>query len=156
VTEDRIAALEASLRSVTDQVGKLIDQVQQKGFVPAFRCGHSGLYLPADTAKEWGRKYGIGLGSDPVSPVLNTDYDTAPPDITPDIRRIDQIMHPVYVCRAQLDFVMVPSAKAFKANAAVLDSEDETMEERARIIRAKQLVNPQGRLKVMQAAWERH
>lgn len=153
MSEERIAALEANLRSVTDQVGRLMDAVAKTGFVPAFVCGHSGLYFPGDYLREYGRLYGVGLGPDPVSEVLDTDYETAPPDITPDVRRIEQIMHPLRASRAQLDFLLV-APDEYAARRAVLDVEDEGMEERARIVRAKQLANPRGRLRVMQAKWE--
>jgi len=144
--------LEAALKATTDQTGGLMDLVTQKGFVPAFVCNHSGLYLPGDYVKEWGRKYGIGLGPDPVSEVLDTDYDTAPPAITPDIRRIEQIMHPVGPCFAQVDRQMVhPSV--FKSTAAIMERDDKHMEARVAIVRPKQLSNKRGRLRVLQAAW---
>lgn len=145
--------LESSLKKVTDRTGGIIDQMNKKGFVPAFRCGHSRLYLPGDYLNGWGTLYGIGLGPDPVSEVLDSDYEAAPPDITPDIRRIEQIMHPLRSSMAQVDFLLVDPAE-FKDQAAILDYEDEGMEERARIVRAKQLINPRGRLRVMQAKWE--
>lgn len=145
--------LEGNLRSVTDQVGKLMDIVLKKGFVPAFQCAHSGLYLPGDYIKQWGRTYGIGLGHSPVSEVLDSDYDTAPPEITPIIKRIEQIMHPVGPSFAQVDFVLVDPA-TFQGSAAILECNDCEMEKRAAIVRARQLVNPRGRLRTMQAAWE--
>lgn len=154
MSEERIAELERNLRSVTDQVGRLVDIVQQKGFVPVFRCGHSRLFLPADFLNGWGTLYGIGLGPDPVSDILDTDYTTAPPDITPDIQTIDQIMHPVYHCRAQLDFMLV-APEEYAGKKAVLETEDRKLHKRARIVRAKQLANPAGRLRVMQAKWEK-
>lgn len=147
-----IQAIEDALLATTDQVGKLMDIVLQKGFVPAFVCNHSGLYLPGDYVKEWGRKYGIGYGPNPVSEVLDSDYNADLPAITPDIRRIEQIMHPVGPSLAQVDRVMVhPST--FISASAVMDHEDETMERRAAIIREKQLVNPKGRLNLLRAAW---
>jgi len=145
--------MEANLRTVTDQVGRLMDQVQQKGFVPAFRCGHSQLLFPADYLKMWGHIYGIGLGPQPVSEVLDTDYDTAPPDITPEVKRIEQIMHPLRASSAQMDFVMV-APNVYADSLAVLEREDRDIELRAGIIRKRQLVNPRGRLRVMQAKWE--
>lgn len=147
----RLVDLEQSLKAVTDQVGKLMDRVLQKGFKPLFRCGHSGLFLPADYLKEWGRKYGIGLGVDPVSEVLDSDYDTAPPAIDPRIRSLDQIMHPLVTSRAQVDFVMV--APDEEAQLAVIAEDDPYYERRAAIVRPKQLKNPRGRLRTMAAAW---
>jgi len=147
-----IQAIEDALLATTDQVDRLMDLVTQKGFIPAFICNHSGLYLPGDFIKEWGRKYGIGLGPNPVSEVLDSDYHTALPDITPDIRRIEQIMHPVGPSMAQVDRVMIHPT-AFMAGAAILDMEDQTMERRAVILREKQLANPKGRLNLLRAAW---
>lgn len=144
--------IEAALKATTDATGGLMDTVQQKGFVPAFVCNHSGLYLPGDYVKEWGRAYGIGLGPDPVSEVLDSDYDTAPPAITPDIRRIEQIMHPVGPSMSQVDRVMVhPSV--FKSTAAIMARDDREMQKRAGIVRERQLINKRGRLRTMQAAW---
>ena len=148
--EEQIATLEANLRSVTDQVGRLMDQISGKGLEPVFRCSHSGLFLPADYVKEWGRKYGIGLGHSPVSEVLDSDYDTDPPELTNRTRRIEQVMHPVGPCMAQMDFLLVMPGQSF----AVLDLEDPAMETRAIIVREKQLKNPKSRLPLMRAALE--
>lgn len=145
--------VETNLRAVTDKVGLLMDKVLQKGFVPAFVCNHSGLLLPGDYVKQWGRKYGIGQGPSPVSEVLDSDYDTDAPDITPQIRSIEQIMHPVGPCFAQVDLLLV-DPQEFSAKAAVLAMDDEQMYTRARIVRARQLVNPRGRLRTMQTKWE--
>lgn len=144
--------IEAALKATTDKVGGLMDMVLQKDYVPAFVCNHSGLLLPGDYVKEWGRLYGIGYGPDPVSEVLDSDYDTDPPAITPAIRRIEQIMHPVGVCFAQVDRTMVhPSV--FMTSKAIMEHEDMEMEARASIVREKQLKNIRGRLRTMQAAW---
>lgn len=149
-----IEELETQLRTVTDQVGRLMDQANQKGYVPAFRCGHSGLYYPGDYLKEWGRRYGIGLGPTPVSECLDSEYEVDPPAITPAIRRIEQIMHPLRVSMAQMDFHMV-APETLAGAAAVLADADPYMERRVEIVRARQLQNPAGRLHVMQAAWAR-
>lgn len=37
-----------------------------------YKCSHSGLLLPPDYVREWGKKYGHGLGAKPVSECLNT------------------------------------------------------------------------------------
>lgn len=144
--------MEAELYSVTDQVGKLMDLVMQKGFIPAFRCGHSGLWLPGDYVKEWGRKYGIGLGPTPVSEVLDSLYEIAPPAITPDIRRIEQVMHPVQVSMAQVDFDMVAPVDV-QAASAIMECEDPAMEKRAAIVYQRQLMNPNSRVPLMRSSW---
>jgi len=146
-----IQAIEDALLATTDQVGKLMDIVLQKGFVPAFICNHSGLFLPGDYVKQWGRLYGIGLGSQPVSEVLDSDYETDLPAITPDIRSLDQIMHPVGPCVAQVDRVMVHPSQL--SNLAVMEKEDPQMNRRAKILFEKQLANPKGRLNLVRAAW---
>lgn len=153
MTEERIALIEGNLLAVTDQVGRLMDLVLQKGFVPVFVCNHSGLYLPGDYVKQWGRKYGIGLGPSPVSEVLDSDYDTDPPEITRSTRSIEQIMHPVGPSFAQVDMLLV-SPDQVSGNLAVTEAIDPDMVQRARIIRAKQLANPRGRLRVMQTKWD--
>jgi hypothetical protein len=145
--------IEQDLRAVTDQVGRLMDRISQKGFVPAFLCGHSRLYLPGDYVSRWGSLYGIGLGPSPVSEVLDTEYEIPPPEITSATRRIDQIMHPVRSSMAQVDFLLV-DPQAFEANKAIIAADDEDMEARAPILRARQLANPRGRLRVMQLKWE--
>lgn len=153
--EGRIAALESNLLSVTDQIGGLMDRVLRKGFMPAFRCGHSGLLLPADYIKDWGRKYGTGLGPSPVSEVLDSDYDQ-PPAIPEgnSFRRVDQIMHPVGPCMSQVDFDLF-DPKEYSDLLAILDAEDPGMYERVKVVRARQMVNPRGRLKLFIAKAER-
>jgi len=120
---------------------------------PAYRCTHSGLLLPGDYVKEWGRKYGIGQGPSPVSEVLDTDYDTPPPALTNDVQRIEQIMHPVGPSFAQVDFTMVlPSAVTGK-ELAILASADKGMHERAKILLTRQLANRRSKLRALHAAF---
>jgi len=122
--------------------------------VMVFRCGESGLFYPADYAKEWGRKYGIGLGPHVCSEALQSDYHSDLPAITPAIRRIEQIMHPVRNCCGQMDWDLVEARDA-ETGAAVLAQGDEDMTMRAPILRAKQMANPLGRIKLLQAQWAR-
>jgi len=145
--------IEAMLLAVTNNTGKLMDIVSGKGMVPAFQCGHSGLLLPGDYVKEWGRLYGIGLGPHPVSEVLDTDYSIPPAPITPDIRRIEQIMHPVGVCFAQVDLMLV-TPEELVTKAAITDLEDRGMHERIKIIHEKQMVNPKSQLRVHLSGWK--
>lgn len=145
--------IEAMLKAVTDKTGSLMDRVAGKGMIPAFQCGHSGLLLPGDYVKEWGRKYGIGLGPHPVSEVLDSDYDVPPAPITPDIRRLEQIMHPVGVSFAQVDLMLV-TPEEMTARAAIVDRDDPGMYERVKIIREKQLVNPRGQLRAHITGWK--
>lgn len=101
----------------------------------AFRCSRTGVLFPGDYVEEWGKRYGIGLGSVPVSEALTNRYDI-PVASSRDER---QTMHPVGVCRAQVDLVDVPEEE-FTANAAVLAIEDISMERRAPIMRGRQLL----------------
>ena len=101
----------------------------------AFRCARTGVMYPADFVEEWGRKYGIGLGPEPVSEALTNQYHI---DIASgnDTRKT---MHPVGVCRAQVDLVDVPEAE-FEANKAILAIDDADMTQRGALMREKQLI----------------
>jgi len=145
-----------NVKSLTDRM-TMVDEVFKqlrvgREMVLAFQCGHSGLYLPGDYVKNWGRPYGVGLGPHPVSEVLDTDYYTNPPAITPEIESFDQIMHPVGTSFAQVDYMLVERA-AFEENSAVLVKDDAHMRIRARIVRQKQLANPRSKLRILQMAW---
>jgi len=142
VNQEQEEALLANVKSLTDSMS-LVDAIiraeklgQPK--VMVFRCGHSGLFFPGDFLRGWGSLYGIGLGYSPVSEVLDSDYQTPPPAISPAIRNIDQIMHGLCVCNAQVDAVLVPEAEYF-SNRAVLAIDDAQMDERVKIILPKQL-----------------
>lgn len=150
--------LEADIRAVTDS-NKAIDQVLKQArlgleMVVVFQCGHSGLYFPSDYVKEWGRSYGIGQGPDPVSEVLDSDYHTAPPAITPEIQSFDQIMHPVGNCCAQMDLDLV-AKEVFEANQAIAAKDDPRMKRRCEIVREKQLLNPKSRIRLLAMEWQR-
>lgn len=145
--------LEASLKAVTDNTGRLMDRAAGKGMLPAFRCGHSGLLYPPDYAKEWGRLYGIGLGPDVCSEALDSDYDTAPPEVDSSIKRITQIMHGMRVTKAQMDLVSV-TPEEYSARTTVLDQEDPDYDKRAPILLEKQL-KKSGTLQALYAEWER-
>ena len=153
MSKEQIAELESQLKSVTDNVGKLMDMVLQKGYKPAFICSHSGLLLPGDYVKGWGRDYGIGLGPDPVSEVFDSDYDTPPPKMDNTIDSLDQIMHPVGPSFAQVDFLMVDPSRLVSANLAILDKDDKRMKRRCEIVLARQLVNPKSKIRALRAAF---
>jgi len=145
-----------NVKSLTDHM-TMVDEVFKqlkvgRKMVLAFQCGHSGLYLPGDFVKNWGRGYGIGLGPHPVSEVLDTDYHTAPPAITPETESLDQIMHPVGTSFAQVDYMLIDEA-VFKSDAAVLVRDDPHMRKRASIVRNKQMQNPRSKLPNMAALW---
>lgn len=117
-----------------------------------FLCNHSGLYYPSDYVREYGRLYGIGLGPDPVSEALNSEYEIDPPEITPQTRRIEQIMHPIGNVKVQVDLHLVEAGE-YSKGLAVLAKDDPFMERRAAIVYQKQLVNTKGRLHLVRAAW---
>jgi len=149
VTEEQEIRLLQDVKSVTDHM-KMVDEVFKQArlginMVMVFQCGHSGLYYPGDFVREWGRLYGIGLGPHPVSECLNSDYYTNPPRITEDLRSIEQIMHPMEVTCAQVDYDLVDEG-AFKSNRLVLAKDDPRCFERAMILRKNQLANPLGQL----------
>ena len=102
----------------------------------AFRCSRTNLLFPEDYVEEWGRIYGIGLGPIPISEALVNDYH----------RRVvedgDEPMHPVSVCRAQVDLVDVSDAE-FDERAAILAIDDPKMNLRAPIMRKRQILKSQ-------------
>jgi len=140
------------LATVTDKFGGFMDR-WKAGLVMAFRCSASGLFYPADYIKGWGTLYGIGLGPHVCSESLQSDYTTPPAEITNLTRSIHQIMHPLESSSAQMDHVMISPAE-LKAGKPVLVSDDPFYDLRAPILRARQLVNPKGRIKVLQAKFE--
>lgn len=99
----------------------------------AFRCSRTGMMFPADYVENWGSKYGIGLGSTPVSEALVNDYHRGP------VGESESGMHPLSVSRAQVDLVEVKEEE-FIENQAILDIDDPSMKKRAPLMRAKQLI----------------
>ena len=140
------------LATVTDKFGGFMDK-WKAGLVMAFRCSASGLFYPADYLKGYGSIYGIGLGPVACSESLQSDYTTPPAEITNLTRSISQIMHPLESSRAQLDHVMISPAEMKRATP-VLVVDDPFYDLRAPILRAKQLKNPAGRIKVLQSKFE--
>lgn len=151
--------LESEVRAVTDS-NREIDRVIKAAKLGApvkvaFRCSHSGLFFPSDYAKEWGRKYGIGLGSQVVSESLDSDYSTQPqgPN-TIRVRNVLQLMHPVQTSQAQVDFVVVPEAEADE-KSLIPAHEDADMGRRVAILFAKQMNNPASQLRYLVAEYNR-
>lgn len=120
-----------------------------------FRCSHSGLLLPPDYAKEWGRKYGVGLGPNVVSECVDTHYWRDPPHWSQrGIRSVEQIMHPVCPTYAQVDLIDHPAEKWEDIPAdqkMILRSEPDSARRRAAVLLQKQLQNSQ-QLRMMHAA----
>ncbi len=156
MTEQKEMELLANVKSITDHL-TIVDEILKanrmgRNMVMAFQCGESGLYYPANYIKDWGKKFGIGLGPHPVSESLQSEYDVAPPAITPETLDLAQIMHPIRSSCAQMDLDLV-DASVFASESAVLVAEDPNMRKRAPILYAKQVANPRGRLGAMRAAW---
>jgi hypothetical protein len=101
----------------------------------AFRCSRTGVLFPADYIEEWGKKYGHGLGSIPVSEALTNDYRCKTVPGRPGSRE----MHVLAVSRAQVDLVDVTDEE-YQARAAVIALTDPRMEERAKIMIDNQLI----------------
>jgi len=128
-----------SLKTVTDRLDKL-DALMGGGLELHFRCASSGKFFPGDYIAEWGRKYGIGLGKQPVSECLYTMYEMKPA-IPASLRNVNQIMYPVGNHYAQVDAHFLP--KGFvNGGSAILMIDDPFMIKRAEIIREKQIKNP--------------
>lgn len=101
----------------------------------AFRCARTGMMYPSDYIEEWGRKYGIGLGPEPVSEALVNDYHR---EIVGD----SDGMHALSVCRSQIDLVDVEEEE-YEEKKAILAIDDVKYLKRAPLMRAKQLVKSQ-------------
>jgi hypothetical protein len=140
------------LKGVSDKFGGFMDQ-WRAGLVMAFRCSVSGLFYPEDYIKGWGTRYGIGLGPHVCSESLQSDYTTPPAEISNLTRAISQIMHPLGSSRAQMDHVMI-SPLELKKGSPVIALDDPYYETRGPILRAKQLINPRGRIKILSAKFE--
>jgi len=107
--------------------------------IQAFRCDHSGLYYPADYVKQWGRKYGLGLGPTPCSEVLDSQDTMA---IAVCDRDMSKTMQPVGNTFARVSMVDVEES-VYEENRAILAIDDPYMEKRSKIIQAKQKVKNQ-------------
>lgn len=108
-----------------------------------FRCNHSGLLLPPDYLKMWGILYGHGLGKEPVSECLDTDYGKLP--LAEEGRKVrykagpGDLMYPLSDSRANVMLVDVPEADYNKPeNRLVLVKDDRDFSRRIKIVRAKQ------------------
>lgn len=111
----------------------MAEKVEKEKMVFAFRCSRTGLYFPADYVEQWGRKYGDGLGPVPVSEALVNAYDQP----IPDTGRVGEAMHPLAVCRAQVDLVQITESE-YESKRAIIDKHDPAMTERAALMREKQ------------------
>lgn len=143
--------LEAIVKTLSDRAGLTNDVISGKLEI-CFRCSSSGLYYPADYLKEWGRKYGYGLGQEVVSECLETIWQ-APPAKPKNMISPTQIMYPVGHHRAQVDAYIMKAedyktlVKGNEIIHAITMQEDPNIVLRSRIIREKQLKNKNGLLR---------
>ena len=102
-----------------------------------FRCARTALLYPSDYIEQWGKRYGVGLGPEPVSEALVNNYHL------PIVDNHDAMltMHPVSLCRAQVDLIDVVDGDPQLQHMAVLALDDPTMTERAAIMRTRQRVH---------------
>jgi hypothetical protein len=153
--EEEIKLL-ADVKSITDKMVMVDEVFKAKGMgrnlVVAFRCNHSGLYFSGDYLREWGRKYGIGLGGVPVSECLDTDYYGNIPEFgaVNGVNNADQIAYPVRTTFASLDHELVDESFLLE-NALIPAFEDPRMEKRMKIIIPKQIVNVRSNLSFARA-----
>lgn len=149
MNEQQEYELLANVKSITDHM-KYVDEVFAaarlgKEMALVFQCSESGLYYPADYARNWGKDWGDGLGPDVCSETLQSQYDIDPPEVTREIRDLNQIMHPVRVSRAQMDAHLV-DVRVVEGLMAIPEKADYGLVRRAPILRSKQMKNPRGRL----------
>ncbi|MGH7198311.1 MAG: hypothetical protein ACREH5_06190 [Candidatus Omnitrophota bacterium] len=106
----------------------------------AYRCRHSGKYLPEEWVKEWGRHPGThGLGPVPCSPCLDTlDYQA------PAKAHNGELMLPMGFSYAALDMVNIKEEE-FEANKLILPNEDEAFYEISLLLQQNQRVKRQRR-----------
>lgn len=140
-----IEELEQALLALTDRLDHLDPLVQGMEHL-YFRCSHSGLFFPADYLSQWGRKYGVGLGPQPVSECLNSRYDIFPTAHS-NMRSELDVMHP-------LDVSMAPVVPVFSTDVMppgrmlVLAMDDPWNYVRSKFLRAKQLLNPANQIQL--------
>jgi hypothetical protein len=96
------------------------------------QCTHCGTVFPADYFNEWGKKYGIGLGSSPCCEALSSKYEMVP--VWP-AGQPGAAMHPVGVCKGTVIPVMLDEA----TETAVTAVDDPFYQKRVTIMQAIQV-----------------
>lgn len=103
--------------------------------IGCFRCSRTGLLFPSDYVENWGKKYGIGLGSVPVSEALVNLYDGQQP-----VGEGENKMFAVGVCRAPISYQEVEQSE-YDDKKAVIAIDDISYALRAPIMRSRQISN---------------
>lgn len=147
--------LAAAVRAVTDSNAS-IDAVIKAAKIGApkeiaFRCSHSGMFFPANYAKEWGRLYGIGLGDQVVSESLDSMYQVKTNHPAPE--EPQDLMHPLVNSCAQVDYGVFDEEQV---NSALLIPAytDTRMAKRVEVLFQKQMTNPKSSLGLLVAQFK--
>jgi len=96
-------------------------------------CARTNVVFPPDYIEEWGRKYGHGFGPVPLSEGLVNDY------WLPVVGSGDNAMHPLSVCRSQVDRIKM-SEEEYAETAAILQIDDQKMITRSALMKLKQII----------------
>lgn len=99
----------------------------------AYRCRHSGMYVPEDWVKDWGRHPGThGLGPTPISPCHDSqEYQPKAEDFA------KELMHPTGLAHAELDWVDI-TPEEFESKKLILPNEDNGNMRVVTLMKAKQ------------------
>ena len=99
-----------------------------------YQCTKCGTMYADDYEREWGRKYGHGLGPSPVCEALDSQYckPIVWPEGSPELA-----MHPVGVCRG----MVIPQLVDEGTPTAILAIEDPFMQKRSKLMQSKQREN---------------
>ncbi len=101
----------------------------------AFQCMRTGIYFPEDYVEMWGIKYGVGLGSVPVSEALVNQYWAR--------KAAGNDGKETYPCGnsfSPIQQVEITQAM-YDENKAILAMDDQGMNERGKIMRDRQVKN---------------
>jgi hypothetical protein len=93
------------------------------------------MLFPADYVERWGERYGIGLGSVPVSEALIVDYSQKPIE-KPDGSKV----FPVATCRAAIMPVEVEQS-VYDEKKAIIHADDGKYNQRMPIMEQRQKAN---------------
>ena len=142
--------IEANLKAITDRLDHLDPLVTGKEFL-FFRCSHSGKFFPGDYVKEWGRRYGVGIGGEVRSEALDTMYEVDPM-LHKSLRSIKQIMHPCKVSGAPVIPVFLAKIPARK-DLLIPEFEDKYGDARAEILLSYQMKNKRSKIRLYQTMY---
>ena len=99
--------------------------------INVYKCNKCGSIYPADYFEQWGRKYGIGLGLQPVCEACNSDYASG---LAINPKQPEKASFPLENCRGTMIYTEVDEPVEYN----VLAVGDEDMAIRAPIMQMKQ------------------